>query len=87
MLDFLVMRVLFPDPIRVIHPDAVPEPVSQIRVELSIRMETVTGLNHLLRITPFLNLSLQDLHRREIVVSTIEVLESSLFQNLLVDLA
>ena len=62
MLDLLVMRILLADPIRVLCPQFEPNPICQVGMELSVRMETVTRLNHAFGIAAFHHLSLEDLH-------------------------
>lgn len=58
VLDLLVVGVLLPDPIGMFHPQLVPQPVSQVRMELSIGMESVATLNHILGISALLHPSL-----------------------------
>lgn len=76
MFNFLVVRIFFSNPVWMIHSNVVPKPVSQVGIKLSIGVEPVAWLNHLLRIASFLNFSLQNLHCREIIISTIEIIES-----------
>lgn len=86
MLDLLVVRILLANPVRMIHSNLVPQPVSQIRVKFNIWMETVTSLYHALGIASLSYFSSQNFLSRKIVISSIKIFEGSLVENFLVDL-
>lgn len=84
--NLFIVRIFRTDPFWMIGLDLIPDPVSKVRMELSIRMETITSLNHVFSITSFNDLSLQNLHGWEVVVNNIKVLELvSLVDDLLVN--
>lgn len=70
-----IMRIFIPNPLRMRSLDLEPNPISQIRVEFPIRMETITTLDKIFRVAALGYLALEDLHCGEIVVGDVEVLE------------
>lgn len=84
--DLFIVRIFRADPLWMIGLDFVPEPVSKVRMKLSVRMETITSFDHLPSITSFNDFSLQNLHGWEVVINDIKVLELvSLVDDLLIN--
>jgi|688.fasta_scaffold1134421_1 hypothetical protein len=82
---FLVVRIAFTYPFRVFMFNFDPQPISKIRVEFSIRVESVASFNHLLWISTLQYLSFKYLHGREVIIHHIEVFVSFLSNNFCID--
>lgn len=82
--DFLIVRVLLTDPVRVLSCDAVPEPIAEIWIEEHAWMEAVASLDHLSWFSVIQVHSLEHVLSWEVVVSNVEVLVLFLFDDLLV---
>jgi hypothetical protein len=84
--NLIVEGVFRSDPFWMFCLHLVPEPVCEVRVELTVWMESVASFDHLLWITAFHDFSFEDFHGWEIVVNQIKVLEFvALVYDLLVD--
>ena len=73
--NLLIMRILVPNPCRMVGLYFMPNPISQIRVELAIRMEPITSFDQFFWITAFGYFTLEDLPGWELVVDHVEVFE------------
>ena len=84
--NLIVEGILGANPFWMLGLNLIPQPISKVRVELTVWMETITSFNHIFWITSFHHFSLQNFHGWEIVVNQIKVLESVPFaDDLLVD--
>lgn len=87
MFNLLIMRILLPNPFPMLSPQFIPNPVSKVRIKFSVRMEPITRFDHSFGVAAFHNFSLENLHRREVVVNHIEIFVGVFVDNFLVDFA
>jgi len=73
--NLLIVWIFRTNPFWMLSLDFVPDPVSKIRVEFTIWMETITSFNHVLGITSFDNFSLENFLSWEIIINDIKVFE------------
>lgn len=84
--NLLIVRIFRTNPFWMLSLDFVPDPVSKIRVEFTIWMETVTSFNHVFGISSFNNFSLKNFLSWEIIINNIKVFELvSLVDNFLIN--
>lgn len=84
--NLLIVWIFGTNPFWMLSLNFVPDPVSEVRVELTIWMETITSFDHVLSITSLNNLSLQNFLSWEVIVNNIKVLEFvSLVDDLLIN--
>ena len=84
--NLLIVRISRTNPFWMLGLDFVPDPVSKVRVEFTIWMETVTSFNHVFGISSFNNFSLKNFLSWEIIINNIKVFELvSLVDNFLIN--
>lgn len=79
--DFIIMRILGTNPFWMLGLNFVPNPISKVRMELSVWMETITSFNHILSTASFNYFSFQNLLSWKIIINNVKVFKLMTFIN------